>query len=52
MTHTGEIVKLMINDIIVESKDEIIMTPQAKKQIGKKTAQLFKEHLQKQLEDK
>jgi len=48
---TGLIIKEMINDIDIEAKDEVEMTPEAKKQIGKRTAYLFKEYLQKELEE-
>lgn len=43
--NTGEIIALMIEDILREAKGEIEDSPNARKQIAKETALLFKRHL-------
>ena len=45
MKVTGSVIKTMIDDIEREATDEIVMSSEAKKAIGKRTAHLFKEHL-------
>jgi hypothetical protein len=49
---TGDIIKIMAEDIYREAKGEIVESPQAKQAIGKRTAKLYKEFLMKKLEDK
>lgn len=44
-----DLIKLMIEDVTREGKDEIVMSKQAMKQIGNMTATLFKDYLQSQL---
>lgn len=47
-----DLIKLMIEDVTREAEGEIIVTPQALKQIGNMTAALYKEHLKNSLENK
>lgn len=42
---TGEVIKLMINDIEIEAKGEIVMNNDARKAISKKTALMYKNYL-------
>jgi hypothetical protein len=43
--NTGKIIQLMIEDVLKESKGEIIDSPGARKEIGRLTALMFKESL-------
>ena len=43
---TGDIIGAMVEDILREANQEIIDSKEARKSIGKRTATLFKEHLQ------
>lgn len=45
ITDTGKVIAAMIEDVIRESKNEIIETAEARKAIGKKSAQLYKEKI-------
>lgn len=42
---TGKIIELMMEDILREASGEIIDSPEARRQIGRAVALLFKEHL-------
>lgn len=48
---TGEVIKAMIEDIRIEASEEIEFNQDVAKQIGKKTAYMFKGYLQKKLEE-
>lgn len=48
---TGEVVKAMTNDVIVEAGDEIIDSKAARKAIGKRASQAFLQHLKDKLKD-
>lgn len=45
ISKTGEVIKLMVTDIEREAADEVVLTSQAKKEISKATALLFKQRL-------
>jgi len=47
--HTGKIIKIMVEDVYREGKDEIIESLETRKAIGKATAKLFKYHLNNKL---
>jgi hypothetical protein len=47
ITKTGEVIKVMIDDIIKEGKDEIVDSKEARAAIGKKTAMMFKRRITK-----
>jgi hypothetical protein len=49
ISKTGIIITAMNIDVEKESKGETVITQEVKKAIGKKTSQLFREYLQKQL---
>ena len=51
ITKTGAVIKAMNDDIIRESTGEIVFSDEAYKAIGKRTARLFKQRLQKSLGD-
>ncbi len=51
MEQTGKIIKAMLDDVTREGKGEIVMTKEANRAIGKRTAKLFKEHLQARLKE-
>lgn len=42
---TGDVIKAIIKDIEIEAKDEITMTKEAEKAIGRLTAKMFKEKI-------
>ena len=42
---TGDIIRLMIDDVEREGRDEIVLTKTLKTKIGQQTAQLYKEYL-------
>lgn len=46
---TGDVIRVMKEDIAREGKGEIVFSCEAFCEIGKRTAKLFKEHLQKDL---
>ena len=48
---TGLVIKTIIDDIEVEAKDEVVLNSIVNKQIGKKTAYMFKGYLQKELDN-
>lgn len=47
--NTGKIIALMTDDILREAEGEIVDTPDARKQIGRLTALMFKQHLHNEL---
>jgi len=47
--HIGEVIKAMIADVEREAKGEIVESKDARKAIGKRTAQMFKRRLQSRL---
>jgi len=47
--NTGEIIKLMIEDILKEATGEIVDSPEARKEISKETALMFKRVLKEKL---
>jgi RNA ligase len=49
ITQTGEIIKAMIEDVIKESKEEIVDNKLVRGAIGKKAAELFKQRLKSRL---
>lgn len=49
MTDTPFIIKLMVEDVTREAAGEIIDSPDVRKQVGSKAAQLFKKHFQDHL---
>jgi len=46
---TGEVIKKMIDDVLREAEGEILDSPDARKQIGRLTALMFKDYLHNQL---
>jgi YHS domain-containing protein len=50
--HTGEIIKAMIADIQKESVGEVMLSKEAFKEIGKKTALCFKQYLENKLRER
>jgi len=44
---TGDVIKAMINDVQLESVNEVIWSKNVEKQIGRKTAQMFKQLISK-----
>jgi len=46
---TGKVIKAMVEDVTREAKGEIVDSKQARTEIGKATAKLFKKHLQARL---
>ena len=49
--HTGEIIKAMIADVQKESVGEVVLSKEALKEIGKKTALCFKQYLKNKLRE-
>jgi hypothetical protein len=49
--NTGKIINLMIDDVIKESKGEIIDSPGARKEIGRASAIMFKQRLNNKLKE-
>ena len=47
--NTGKVIQLMLEDIIKESKGEIVDSPEARKEINRATALMFKEYLKSSL---
>jgi len=46
---TGEVIKMMIEDVLREGKDEIIVSKDLEKNIGRETALMFKKRLKSKL---
>lgn len=51
MSHTGAIIKAMIEDVLREGEGELVESPAAKKAIGTRTVKLFKAYLQMVLKE-
>ena len=47
--NTGEVIRLMVDDVLREGAGEIVDSPEARKQISRATALMFKQNLQKSL---
>ena len=45
--HTGEVIRAMIKDVMVEGEGEMVWSNDVAKAIGKKTAQMFKKRISK-----
>lgn len=45
ITQTGLVIQLMLDDIRKEAKDEVVLSKEAEKQIGRETALMFKRRL-------